>query len=292
MLLILAIVAEAFRPANATAMAQVCPTNLRPRGFALLRLAVNLGFTLGPAIGGFLANINYSYIFWVDGLTCLAAAIIFWLIFHRVEQRVELRKESNIELKKSPWKDKTLLNILSLSFFIGVVIFQIFNTWPLYLREGYHLLEYQIGTLMAVNTLLIVFFEMPIIHKLEKRNPIKLMQIGSLFFFSGFALLQFGNSYSYAVFTIIIWTIGEILLLPICASFIANLALESNIGRYMGLYTFSFSFSFVIGPFMGSWIYENISSSALWSIIGIIGIFVWIRLLFLEKKVKKELVVV
>ena len=139
---------------------------------------------------------------------------------------------------------------------------------------------------MAINTVLIVLFEMPVIHKLEKFNPLKIMRLGSIFFFSGFFLMQFGNSYGFAVFTILIWTIGEILLLPMCASFIANLAPESNIGKYMGLYTFAFSFSFVIGPVLGSWVYENINPSVLWSSIGILGLFVWIRFFYLEKRFK------
>jgi MFS family permease len=288
MLFILAITAEAFRPANSTAMAQVCSPEIRTRGFALIRLAVNMGFTIGPVAGGFLAHVNYSYIFWVDGLTCLAAAILFWIIFYKGKVKTEPALKTTTEWKRSPWADKTFLNILSQSFIIGVVLFQIFNTWPLYLKQEYQLLEYQIGSIMAVNTLLIVLFEMPVIHKLEKSNPLKIMRMGTIFFFSGFALLQFGNSYGYAIFTIIIWTIGEMLLFPLCASFIANLAFKSNIGRYMGLYTFTFSLSFAVGPFFGSLTYEHISPSALWSIIGILGIFVWIRFKLLEKRLKKE----
>ena len=284
MLLLLAIAAESFRPASATAMAQICPASIRPRGFALMRLAVNLGFTIGPAIGGFIANINYTYLFWIDGLTCIAAAISFWFVFYKKEMNRKAVAEQYIRIKKSFWKDSVFINILSIAFIIGIVIFQIFNCWPLYLKQDYKLLEYQIGSLMAINTILIVLFEMPVIHKLEKINPLKIMRLGSVFFFSGFFLMQFGNSYSYAAFTIIIWTIGEILILPMCASFIANLATESNIGKYMGLYTFTFSFSFVVGPASSAWIYENIHPSALWSIIGILGIFVWIRFFFLEKK--------
>jgi MFS family permease len=287
-LFILAITAEAFRPASSTAMAQVCSPDIRTRSFALLRLAVNLGFSIGPVVGGFLANINYYYLFWVDGLTCLAAALLFWFIFNQGKQKLQTVNRIHIELKKSPWQDRILLNILSQSFIIGFVLYQIFNTWPLYLKEGYHLPEYYIGTLMAVNTVLIVLFEMPIIHQLEKRDPLKIMKIGTLFYFGGFALLPFGQSYGYAVFTILIWTTGEILLFPLCASFIANLAQESNIGRYMGIYTFTFSLSFAAAPLIGSLIYAHLGPLLLWNIVAALGIFVWLRFSFLEKRLKKE----
>ena len=67
LIFLLGIIAEAFRPANSTAAADVCPPNLRPRAFALLRLAINVGFTIGPVVGGILARINYTLLFWVDG---------------------------------------------------------------------------------------------------------------------------------------------------------------------------------------------------------------------------------
>ena len=66
-----AVVGEAFRPASTTALAAMAPPVLRSRIFALNRLAVNLGIAIGPTVGGILALYDYSYLFWVDGLTCL-----------------------------------------------------------------------------------------------------------------------------------------------------------------------------------------------------------------------------
>ena len=52
-----------------------------PLAIALNRLAMNLGFTIGPVLGGLLASINYHFLFWADGLTCIfAAAFIFFVL--------------------------------------------------------------------------------------------------------------------------------------------------------------------------------------------------------------------
>ena len=75
-LFFLAVIAEAFRPASLTAFIEVCPPEIRTRGIVLNRMAANLGVAVGPAIGGILAKFNYSYLFWVDGITCLAAAAV------------------------------------------------------------------------------------------------------------------------------------------------------------------------------------------------------------------------
>ncbi len=82
---LLAVVAEAFRPANATALANVAPPEKRARAFALNRLAINLGITIGPALGGFLATLDYHYLFWVDGITSFAAAVIFYRLLFRAK---------------------------------------------------------------------------------------------------------------------------------------------------------------------------------------------------------------
>lgn len=78
---VLAAAAGLLYPANSTSMARVCPPEITTKGFALNRLANNIGATIGPAVGGFLALRNYGLLFWADGLTCLAAVILFSLIW-------------------------------------------------------------------------------------------------------------------------------------------------------------------------------------------------------------------
>ncbi len=68
-------------PANATSMSLICPPSLQVKGFAVNRLAANLGATVGPAVGGVLAMHSYGLIFWVDGLTSLVAAAVFLVLW-------------------------------------------------------------------------------------------------------------------------------------------------------------------------------------------------------------------
>ena len=74
-------------PANATSMSKICPPGLQVKGFALNRLANNLGATIGPAIGGVLAMRDYGLLFWADGLTSLAAAAVFMLLWRGARAR-------------------------------------------------------------------------------------------------------------------------------------------------------------------------------------------------------------
>ena len=282
-LFIVAVVAEAFRPANSTALALVCSPENRARGFALNRMAINLGVTIGPAIGGFLAIISYRLLFWFDALTCLAAAVFLLFIFKNTEFAGS-KKNDNIPAEiKNPWQDHFYLILLSLLFLTGIIFVQLLNTWPLYLKSYYNLVEDQIGLLFAINGLLIVFFELPLIHSVERKSILKIMAIGAILFAGGFSILPLSTSYLFAAMSVIIWTFGEMLVFPLVAGFIANRAVDSNRGRYMGMFSLTFSLAFVIGPTLGSWIYDSYGPEYLWISSGVLGFFIMFGLFILER---------
>src|SRR5258705_11054934 len=75
---LLSFVNEAFRPANSTAIAFYSKEENRTLSYSLNRLAINLGWAVGSGLGGVLAHRNYELLFWVDGYTNLAAALVMW----------------------------------------------------------------------------------------------------------------------------------------------------------------------------------------------------------------------
>jgi MFS family permease len=287
-LFMVAIVAEAFRPANSTALALVCTPEIRARGFALNRMAVNLGVTIGPAVGGFLALISYSLLFWFDALTCLIAALFLFIIFKNIDFTDSKKSKENSLKRKSPLKDYFYLMLLFLLFLTGIIFVQLLNTWPMYLRSFYNLIENQIGILFAINGIMIVIIELPLIHSIERKSTLKIMTIGTILFAGGFGILPLSTSYLFAAITVVIWTLGEMLIFPLVAGLIANRALDENRGQYMGLFSFSFSLAFVIGPALGSWIYDNIGPHQLWTISGVLGFLIMVGLLILEKYQSKK----
>jgi MFS family permease len=285
---LLGVAAESFRPANATAVAFTSPPEVRARAFALNRLAVNLGITIGPALGGFLAMIHYSYLFWVDGISSIVAAIIFYFLFIRTADIDSTESSPGEDNGKSPLRDHIFLIILGLTFLIGMLFFQIFNTWPLFLRQSYNLLENQIGILLALNGFLIILLEMPLVHRFEKLNYMKIIAIGAVLIFGGFSILPLGNSFGFVLFTVFIWTLGEILIFPLMSAFIANRASDFNRGKYMGSYIFTYSFAFILGPALGSWVYATFGPVTLWSGAGAAGVFVFGGFLFVNRLILRE----
>ncbi len=275
-------------PANSTSMARVCPPEITTKGFALNRLANNIGATIGPAVGGFLALRNYGLLFWVDGLTCLAAVILFSLIWKKPEQHLRAKTQDKIQSSRSPWRDTPFLWLLPLVVVWGCIFFQLFATFPLYMREVYGLAENRIGQLVMINTLLIVSLEMLLIHWIGKRSLTRFIAISFLLTGLGFALMPFGRGFLYASLTVAVWTFGEMLSMPLLASLIASRAGPGSMGRYMGLFSFAFSLSMIVGPVLGTSVYGKFGATTLWLGCGVTGCFLYASFSLLSRSLAAE----
>lgn len=272
--LLVSLAGESFRPANAAALTRASDPAERTRSFALYRLAVNLGMTLGPTVGGFLALRSYGLLFFVDGATCLLAAGLLWLVPGEPVPPAE-KETAAAAPARSPWGDRPLLVMLFLLFVVNVVTFQVVSTYPLSLRDLYGFSEDRIGLTLAVNTLIIVLFEMVLVHRVARYDPLRMTGLGAFLLGLGLALLPLGRGFAYAAFTVVIWSIGEMLAFPIIAGLIANRADAGSVGRTMGLLNLSFATAYVIAPLAGTWVYQHLGPEALWYGCGAVGLLVW-----------------
>ncbi len=283
MTIVLSFVGEIFRPANLAALAAASDPGERARSFALMRLAVNIGMTLGPTVGGFLALRDYGWLFVADGVTCLLASGLLALTFRgrplktlpRTPRTPRTAEAAAKAASLSPWRDPQALGVFGLMFLLNLVTFQITSTFPLSLRDLQGFSEARIGLAAATNTILIVLFEMVLVHSLSRRDPLKVSGVGAFLFCAGLGLLPFGSGFAYVVFTIAVWTVGEMLVFPIVSSAIADRAPEESRGAYMGMLNLSFASAFVVAPLIGTWIYGKLGPEVLWYACGALGFLLW-----------------
>ena len=272
MMFVYGVVSTALFPAGDTAMAGFCQGEMRSRGFALRRLASNLGITFGPVIGGYLIQIDYRWLFWVDGLTTLLSALVVAALLKSLPggpgapAPAEARRAG-----RSPWRDGTFLLFMGFLLVLMTVFSQLFSTFNLYLNANYGLRENRIGPLWAVNTILIVAIEMALIHALRRRSEMKIISLGACFIALGFAALPLGRSFGFVALTVVIWTIGEILTIPMAATVVAGRAGVAS-GRYMGVLSLVFSLAMLVAPLVGNWLYVTIGGDGLWPVMGGAGL--------------------
>ena len=277
LILVLSFVGEIFRPANMAALAAASDPGERARSFALMRLAVNVGMTLGPTVGGFLALYDYGWLFIADGVTCILAAGVLQIAFPATAKPAAPAEPAAARagMARSPWRDGPMMVVFGLMFLLNLVTFQLTSTFVLALRDLYAFSEARIGITMAVNTVVIVLFEMVLVHSLSRRDPLKVSGVGAFLFCAGLGLLPFGSGTAFVVFTVLVWTTGEMLVFPIVSSAIADRAPEETRGSYMGMLNLSFAAAFVAAPLIGTWVYENLGPETLWYACGALGFLLW-----------------
>jgi MFS family permease len=259
----LSLVNEAVRPANATAVTKLTTPENRTRAFALQRLALNLGFSIGPVVGGVLATVDFRWLFIVDAATTLlaATALLWFFGMRRLEERVDEHEAPTARI--SPLADRTFVAFLGLSLATMMVFFQFGSTYPLYLRDHFLLSELGIGLVFAVNTLLIVAVEMLLLGAVKEWPLLRTIGWGSCLACVGFGMLPFGSSPSYAVLAMIVVTIGEMLSFSLAAAFVANRGPRGSESLYLGWYATTHSLAYVIGPALGAAIYQ-VNPAATW----------------------------
>ncbi|MBD1395374.1 MFS transporter [Mucilaginibacter glaciei] len=261
---------EAFRPANSTAIAHYSNAENKTRSYSLNRLAVNLGWAFGGGLGGYLASINYHYLFWVDGCTNIVAAILLLRLIPRSSiKKVAAIKDQVIKVA-SPYKDKAYLAFILLSTLFGLCFFQFFIMEPVFFRLQWHFSERLIGLLLAANGLLIVAIEMVLIHSLEgKRHGLVYIIGGVLITGIGFTLLNIlPPGVATAVLVVVIVTLGEIMSMPFMNAYWISRTNNYNRGQYAALYTMSWSAAQVLAPAFGSQVIYHAGFNLLWWLLG------------------------
>lgn len=286
---LLSFVNEAFRPANSTAIAFYSKVENRTRSYSLNRLAINLGWAVGSAVGGIIAKHNYQLLFWVDGLTNISAALVMWLFLKPV--KFEKHEETHLSkpaTAQSAYKDKVYLFFILLTMLFASCFFQLFTNLPVYFKKELHFSEPFIGSLMAINGIIIAVIEMILIYKLEgrRRNTAYIMT-GVLLVGIAFLLLHIPGMGSLLALTMIIAvTFGEILSIPFMNSYWISRTQADNRGQYAALYSMAWSAAQSLGPMTGAQLADHFSFATLWWAVGILCILTsagFVRLHYLKR---------
>jgi predicted MFS family arabinose efflux permease len=256
-------VGEAFRPANATAIAHYSLPENRTRSYSLNRLAINLGFSIGPAVGGLLA---YQALFWVDGITCMLAALMLRVTLPPQKKKRDHHDQTTRKGTSSVWRDGVYLRFTFFVFLSALCFLQVFSILPIFFREQLHFDKPLIGAVLALNGLIIVIIEMVLVFKLEgRRSPVQYISVGSFCIGISYLLLNLPLAgLTVALAAMITLTLGEMLMFPFVNAFWVKRSDEHNRGQYASLFSMSFALAHVLAPTFGSQVVQHSSYHVLW----------------------------
>jgi predicted MFS family arabinose efflux permease len=272
--LALAVTSESFRPANLTLVGDLVTPVQRKPAFALNRLAINLGMSVGPALGGVLARISFRWLFVVDGGTSLLAGAILAFSVFPPHRRAPKQLEDAIapRFARSAHRDPRLLYFLAAMFPISFVFFQHISSMPVYLVRDLRLSESAYGLLFTVNTLLIVFLEVGLNTATAHWPHRRTLALGAALCGLGFGSLAWARDFRGAAATVVVWTFGEMLIFPGMADYLTDIAPVERRGEYMGLSQMMMGLAFMVGPWGGLQILASFGPRVLWLLVLALGL--------------------
>jgi len=265
-----AITCEAFRPPSMALTSKLVAPDQLSAAFALNRLAINLGMSIGPAVGGLISMVSFSIIFWVDGATSLLAALFLVFSHKRINLQgisAEAKSISSHNFSASRRRalsDLHLIYVLLALLPVELVFSQHLAAMPLFIVDNLNMPVVVFGLLSTINTILIILFEVPLNIAIAHWPDRLALSLGALLMGVGFGAMAFTTNIVGIAATVVIWTCGEMILLPSSAAYVSKIAPADKHGEYMGLLTMGFSLAFVIGPWAGTEILHRFGAPVLW----------------------------
>ncbi len=260
---------QAFWPSAMALITTLVAPEQRKAAFALHRAAVNLGMAVGPAAGGFIAHASYRWVFWTDGISTLLSGVLLTWFLRDVASAPAPAPEAG---SRAAWRDPRLMGLLLGLLPAFLVFFQIEGSYPLWVvRDLGHSTRF-FGLIFTLNTLLIVLFEVALNMAMVRWPHGRALALGCLCYALGFGLTGLAHGKGPLLALAVVWTVGEMILLPTASDAVAGLAPPERRGEYMGFYALAFATALALGPWLGVQGYALLGPGWVWVGCALMGL--------------------
>jgi len=248
-------------------LADLIPPEKRADGYAIIRLSDNAGVAIGPSIGGFIAAASQFFAFYIAASGLFLYGLV--LLFFAVETLPQYTKDIQISVfdqgsYKSVFKDISFISFVANSTLGLLANSLMWVLLPVYATQVLNIPKQMYGFLPTTNAFMIVLFQVMITRWTKRYRPLRMTALGMLFYAIGVGSVALGSNFWGLWISMIIITIGEMIIVPTGSAYVANISPEHMRGRYMGIYSLTWSLSIGIGPLLGGILSDNYGPSATW----------------------------
>lgn len=247
-------------------LADLIPREKRTDAYAINRMMNNAGFAIGPAVGGFIAALSYSYAFYGA-----ATGMIIYSLLLLFLARETLTKSTEKAATRKPdggyaqvFRDRGYVTfILALS---GGLIApgMVWVLLAVYSKTNFGLPENQFGWIPTTNALMCVFVQYFVTIITRRHRPLPIAAIGMFIYAIGVGSVALMSNFWGFWLSMVILTLGELAVVPTASTYIANISPPELRGRYMSVYWLSWGISRGAAPLIGGWLNDNISPRSIW----------------------------
>jgi MFS family permease len=273
LVIVVGLLSSISQPAHEAMIADILPERQRQEGFGILRVVGNFAWIIGPTIGGFLANINFFYLFVIDSIiSCIVAAIIARTIPETKPERHAHEKGESFLRTVAGYRfvvrDTAFMSFIVANILMLIVYQQMYSSLSVYLRDNHGINPQGYGFLMTTSAITVVLFQFWLTRSIKHQPPFLMMAFGTIFYVIGFVLFGIVSTFILFALNIVIITIGEMIVVPTSQALVAGFAPEDMRGRYMAVAGLSWAIPSTIGPGAAGYILDNYNPNLLWYIGG------------------------
>ncbi len=270
-----------FEPPSGAMVADLAAGPKRTEAYAVLRVGGNLGWAVGPAIGGFLATLSYWSLFVLSAAMLLASGLFLAV---RVRESSPLHREGapagggpeTLRLGElgAAFQDRMFLRYCLTTLLLFTVMGQLISTLSVYVVDWAGRSKTELGYLYSLNGLLVVLVQFPVARILVPFRMTTALIVGSLLYAVGYAMMGLGGSFLLLAAAMLVLTMGEIVSSPASMNLVARFSTEEFRGRYMGAFGLASAFGWSVGPLVGGSLLDLARGRALllWSLIASITV--------------------
>jgi len=260
-----------FEPPSGAMIADIADGHRRAEYYGVLRIGGNLGWALGPALGGFLAALSYSSLFLIAACVLLAGAVVMALKVEETSPRHRARTSEATPVSApvpevgppttlgkyrfqdvvETLRDKVFLRYCLVSLVLFTVTSQLISTLSVYAVEWAGLSKVDLGFLYALNGLMVVFLQFPAVRLTASMRLTSALALGAVLYGIGYGMMGLGGGLAFLSAAMFVTTLGEIVATPPSLNLVANFSGEATRGRYMGIFGLFNSFGWSMGPLVG-----------------------------------------
>jgi len=262
----------AFRPlyrvGSDAMVADLVPPKQRDDAYALTRLSKNVGVAVGPAMGGLMIATSYKITFLVAAITSILFALLIALFTEETlpdaAREIQEKLITTLKTYLTIFQDRVFS-----SFIFGFTLRQIAGSilWVLlgaYAIDNYGLSENLYGLIPTTNAVMVVLLQLYVTRRTSRFQPLAVMAIGTLFYGLGVGSIAFATGFWGFLASMVIVTIGELIVIPTASTFTANRAPETMRGRYMSMLVLTMGAGSMVGPLLGGFLNDTFRPSAIW----------------------------
>ncbi|MBA4493793.1 MDR family MFS transporter [Paenactinomyces guangxiensis] len=264
-----------FEPVSKALISDMTPPDKRLRAFSYRYTGTNIGYAVGPLLGSFMGITGNAMPFLLMAIAYFIYLLILQVLLKIFGiQKIEEESIEQIHLKQV-WK--AIRSDFALQYFIagGILSTIVYGLWSvplsIYLTNQVEQGEKLFSILLSVNAATVIFLQPLLARKMEKISPFLLIMAGSALFALGEIGFGMTAMWWVFIFSMLIFSIGEILVIPSEYMLIDQITPNGMRGSYYGAQSF-IGLGLVIGPWLSNLILDLFGAKTMFLIMAFIAI--------------------